>query len=187
MRPRCRTDRLRTVSGHNPSTPCPHVLPTFSMPLDALESRQSAPTEPRRDHPSLPTAFTAPPPLTSPCTASRIFNGEGRLTLGAWTTRRAARGGQRCPPAQTSSDRLRCDHSSTARVTCVPAGPRRSGLQQCQPRVVCATERHATAARFRLSAHRCGPCSGRWSTFSLNREKRKCCGASALPRQHLLS
>ena len=168
MRPRCPTDRLRTVSGHNQSSPCYHVLPTFSMPLDALASRQCAPTEPRRDHPSLPMAFTAPPPLTSPCTASRAFNGEGRLTLGAWTTRRAPRGGQRCPPAHTSSGRLRCDHSSTACVTCVPAGPRRSGLQQCQPRVVCATERHATAARFRLSAHRCGPCGVRWSSFSLN-------------------
>ena len=57
MRPRCPTDRLRTVSGHNQSSPCYHVLPTFSMPLDALASRQSAPTEPRRDHPLLPMAF----------------------------------------------------------------------------------------------------------------------------------
>jgi hypothetical protein len=113
--------------------------------------------------------FTAPPPLISPCTASRAFNGEGRLTLGAWTTRRAAGGGQSCPAALTSSGRPSCDHSSTACVTCVPAGPRRSGLQQCQPRVVCATELRATAARFRLSAHRCGPCRVRWSTFSLNR------------------
>ena len=29
----------------------------FRMPLDALASRQCAPTEPRRDHPSLPMAF----------------------------------------------------------------------------------------------------------------------------------
>ena len=43
--------------GHNPSSPCYCVLPTFSMPLDALASRQCAPTEPRRDHPSLPMAF----------------------------------------------------------------------------------------------------------------------------------
>ena len=51
-----------------------------------------------------------------------------RVARGAWTTRRAAGGGQRCPAAQTSSDRLRCDHSSTACVTCVPAGPRRSAV-----------------------------------------------------------
>ena len=57
MRPRCPTDRLRTVSGHNQSSPCYHVLPTFSMPLDALASRQSTPTEPRRAHPLLPMAF----------------------------------------------------------------------------------------------------------------------------------
>ena len=31
--------------------------PNFSMPLDALASRQSAPTEPRRDHPLLPMTF----------------------------------------------------------------------------------------------------------------------------------
>ena len=31
--------------------------PNFSMPLDALASRQSAPTEPRRDHDSLPMTF----------------------------------------------------------------------------------------------------------------------------------
>ena len=43
--------------GHNPSSPCYHVLPTFPMPLDALECRQSAPTETRRDHPLPPMAF----------------------------------------------------------------------------------------------------------------------------------
>ena len=76
---------------------------------------------------------------------------------------------------------------STARVTCVPAGPRRSGLQQCQPRVVCATERHETAARFRLSAHRCGPCGVRWSTFSLNRYKRNVAEHLALLKQLALT
>ena len=90
----------------------------------------------------------------------------------------------KCPPAQTSSDRLRCDHFSTARVTCVPAGPRRSGLQQCQPRVVCATELRSTAGGFRLSAHRCGPYRVRWSTFSLNREKRNVAARQDSRRQH---
>ena len=168
MRPRCPTDRLRTCRATIRARRAPtssqrsRYPSTRSLLASTLQPRCVATIPHSQRH------FTAPPPLTSPCTASRAFNGEGRLTLGAWTTRRAPGGGQRCPPAQTSSDRLRCDHFSTARVTCVPAGPRRSGLQQCQPRVVCATERHATAARFRLSAHRCGPCGVRWSSFSLN-------------------
>ena len=129
---RCRaTIRARRATTSSQRSRCPS---TRSRLASALQPSRVATIPHSQWH------FTAPPPLTSPCTASRAFNGEGRLTLGAWTTCRAARGGQRCPPAQTSSDRLRCDHFSTARVTCVPAGPRRSGLQQCQPRVVCATE-----------------------------------------------
>ena len=52
---------------------------------------------------------------------------------------------------------------SRRRVTCVPAGPRRSGLQQCQPKWCVQLRLRATAARLELSAHRCGPaaCVGR--------------------------
>ena len=37
---------------------------------------------------------------------------------------------------------------------------------------MCATELRSTAGGFRLSAHRCGPCRVRWSSFSVNRSKR---------------
>ena len=111
---RCRAAlRARRATMFSQRSRCPS---TRSSLVRALQPRCVATIPHSQRH------FTAPPPLISPCTASRAFNGEGRLTLGAWTTRRAPRGGQRCPPAQTSSDRLSCDHSSTAHDTCVPSG-----------------------------------------------------------------
>ena len=161
--------------------------PNFSMPLDALASRQSAPTEPRRDHPLLPMSFHRA--ATTHIALDGLPSFQQRGSPDSWRVDDAP-----CRPRRPNlSGRAHEQRQailrpfSTARVTCVPAGPRRSGLQQCQPRVVCATERHETAARFRLSAHRCGPCGVRWSTFSLNRYKRNVAEHLALLKQLALT